>query len=289
MPELPEVETIRRDLARKLKGRCIRSVTVGPAKVTTPRGAAFQRLVAGAVVRGVRRRGKLLLFDLALSRGVAAMMLVHLKMTGQLVLTHKQKLIFGGHAIVGVSRVPNKYTHVTFHFTNADTLYFNDLRRFGYVKLVKPEEAKRVESTYGVEPLARAFTLSAFELVLRRRSRTTIKAALLDQRGVAGIGNIYADEACFRAHVKPSRRVATLSAAEQRSLWQAIKSVLVLSIKYRGTSFNTYVDAAGKTGGFWSHRFVYGRGGEQCRRCGTVLKRIVVVGRGTVYCANCQK
>jgi formamidopyrimidine-DNA glycosylase len=210
-------------------------------------------------------------------------------MTGQLVLRHRRQLIFGGHPIVGVTTVPNKYTHVEFRFTNGDVLYFNDLRQFGYIKLVSSAEAARVAAAYGMEPLAAGFTSRKFAELVATRPRAKVKAALLDQALIAGVGNIYADEACFRARVRPSRRVHTLLPAERRALWRALRDVLALSLKHRGTSFNTYVDSDGQTGGFWRYRQVYGRGGEPCRRCGGILKKTTVAGRGTVYCQRCQR
>lgn len=284
MPELPEVETIRRDLARKLKNVGIRRVTVHLPKITTPRGPAFARALRGAQIIRVKRRAKLLLLET--NRGV---IMIHLKMTGQLVLQNHGKIIFGGHPIAGVKTVPNKYTHVQFDLSNGNTLYFNDLRKFGYLKLLPVDEAAALLKHIGVEPLTTAFTPESFEAILARRKGAVLKAALLDQTGVAGVGNIYVDEACWRARVRPNRRVGSLKPGERRALWRAIREVLTLSIKHRGTSFNSYVDTDGATGGFWRYRQAYGRKGQPCRRCGTLIVKTVAAGRGTHYCPKCQK
>src|SRR3989344_1881692 len=192
MPELPEVETSRRDLDAKLRGARIRNVEVRLAKIVFPHGSAFARALRGVVIRGIRRRGKLLVFDMErrssqrhLPRrqvhsshkikavqfyGIGQLvMLIHLKMTGQLVLRHHKKIIFGGHTIVGAHELPNKYTHVIFYFTNGDKLYFNDLRQFGYLKLMTSAAAQKILDEYGLEPLSRDFTLEKFAEILKKR------------------------------------------------------------------------------------------------------------------------
>lgn len=312
MPELPEVETIRCDLDAKLRGARIAKIEVRLAKIVSPRGSAFARALRGAVIRDVHRRGKLLVFNMErrssqrhlfwqsvpyshktktvqFYRIGQLVMLIHLKMTGQLVLCHHKQIIFGGHTIVGAHELPNKYTHVIFYFTNGDTLYFNDLRQFGYLKLVTPTEGQKILDEYGLEPLSRDFTLPKFTEILKKRKNGRLKNVLMDQTIFAGIGNIYADESCFMARLRPSCRVSSLSEKEQRALWLAIKSVLKLAIKHRGTSFNTYVDSQGQAGNFVKYLKVYGRGGKPCKVCGTILKKIVLAGRGTVYCSRCQR
>lgn len=291
MPELPEVETIRRDLQR-LRGAVLDHVVVRLPKIVAPTAATFARVLKGATVTRIDRHAKLLAFHVRLQKAYQrhhdAVILVHLKMTGQLVLRDRRQLVFGGHPIVGATVVPNAYTHVEFHFDGGRTLYFNDLRQFGYVKLVTTSTAREAVAKLGVEPLTPAFSLQVFRDILKARQGRTLKAALLDQAGVAGIGNIYVDEACYRACVRPGRRVKSLSSTEQQLLWKAIRSVLALSVKHRGTSFNTYVDTDGKTGAFWRHRRVYGRKDEPCQRCKTQIRKTVVAGRGTHYCPHCQ-
>lgn len=287
MPELPEVETIRRDLARVLRGRTVRAFQVRKPKLL--RGASaqlFRRRVVGARILAVARRAKQLV--LTLSSGYT--LLVHLKMTGQLVLASPARALkVGGHPIVGVHGVPNRYTYVTLRLAGGGALYFNDVRQFGYWRLVPTPELPRVFSKIGPEPLSDEFTLSRFSASLARRRRTSIKAALLDQSVVAGIGNIYADESLFAARLKPSRRVMTLRAVEVATLWRSIRQVLRRAVAARGTSFNSYVDGLGRAGTYWDKRLVYGRRGESCPRCGRTIVRTVVAGRGTHYCKHCQR
>ena len=287
MPELPEVETIRRDLHEKLVGAVLRDVEVRLPKIVYPSKTFAQKLRGGRIT-DVRRRAKLLAIDFRVAHRNDLTLLIHLKMTGQLVLKHKQSIVFGGHPILGAKLLPNKYTHVIFYFRNGDILYYNDLRQFGYLKLVNRQRADRLFAAYGIEPLSTDFSLAHFETVLKGHPGIRLKALLLNQEYIAGLGNIYVDEACFRAKVRPDRTVKTLSTKEKKALWRAIKSVLGLSVKHRGTSFNTYVDADGRAGQFWKYLKVYGRTKEACKTCRTKLVRAVVAGRGTHYCPTCQ-
>ncbi len=286
MPELPEVETIKRDLSRRITGATIARVDVRLAKIVSPH-TGFSRRVQKAHIVSVSRRAKLLMLTLE-RRHEQHVLLIHLKMTGQLVLQHGEEIIFGGHPIIGATVLPNKYSHVIFHFTNGDVLYFNDLRQFGYMKLVSTDEAKKITDQYGIEPLSAAFTFEAFDRIIKTHRPTRLKPLLLDQRHIAGLGNIYVDEACFRAKVRPSRRAGSLSLKERRALWRAIKEIIALSVKHRGTSFNTYVDADGHAGRFWKYLKVYRRTKEACKVCGTTIVRTTLVGRGTHYCPKCQ-
>lgn len=286
MPELPEVETIRRDLDAALKGqRVIRFSVRRPKLLKSPR-SAFARYLVGARVTKVSRRAKQLVLEL--SSGYV--LLIHLKMTGQLVWRSPQgKLRVGGHPIAGVSGVPNRFTYITLSFKGGGALYFNDVRQFGYFKLVPQRELQQTFAKLGPEPLQREFTLEVFAATLKRRKRTSIKAALLDQSVVAGIGNIYADESLFMSKLKPSRKVAALRKAEVAKLHQSIRYVLTRAVKARGTSFNSYVDGLGRAGTYWAKRLVYGRAGLPCKSCGVLLKKTVVAGRGTTWCASCQR
>jgi formamidopyrimidine-DNA glycosylase len=284
MPELPEVETVRRDL-KVLVGKKIKQVEVRLKKFTTPAPKKFTKILSGSIVDKIDRRGKLLIFHLHNNLRLH----IHLKMTGQLVLQHKKKLVFGGHPIVNVSELPNKYTHVIFNFADGDILYFNDLRQFGYAKLLSKKESEEIISlNYGVEPLDKEFTPSYFGSVLKRRSKTTIKAFLFDQKLIAGLGNIYVDESCFRAGVRPDRLVNTLTTNEIEKLYKSIKQVLALAVKHRGTTFNNYVSVDGRAGKFWKYCKVYGRAGEPCKKCGIIIRKIKVAQRGTSYCPKCQ-
>ena len=292
MPELPEVETIRRDLMRVLRGKQIVSVRVRKPKLVRGVSAAvFSRRLRGQTVTDIRRRGKLLIFVLDTPD---LFLLVHLKMTGQLIFRSTQVFVGGGHGYPVVRRgeLPNSYTHVIFTFADGSTLYFNDLRQFGYMQLVSTEQLAAIEKAYGVEPLTAAFTPAELRRVLDARA-TALKNVLLDQRQIAGLGNIYVDESCFRAHVRPTRRAGRLSAQETTALHKAIRAVLQQAVTLRGTTFGSYRDGLGGAGKFISRLKVYGRAGEVCRRpacrqAGVVIQRVVVGGRGTAYCPNCQ-
>lgn len=284
MPELPEVETIARDLDNGLKRKKIIKIISADKKVfqLTP---AQAKKAAGKTVKAVRRRAKMIIIDLG-----DVKLLVHLKMTGQLVYRTKSSIIAGGHPFGrGYKILPNKFTRVIFKFNDQSVLYFNDIRRFGWVKLLSAADLSRLDETSGVEPLSRDFTLEFFKKFLTRKSRTTIKQALLDQKQLAGIGNIYADESLFMARLKPFRRVNTLKPAEIKKLWQTIPEILRYAIKHRGTSFNDYVDARGEAGGFSKYLKVYGRAGEKCKNCPGRVKKIKLGGRGTHWCQSCQK
>jgi formamidopyrimidine-DNA glycosylase len=286
MPELPEVETIRRDLSRRLIGKRLVGFEVKRPKLIKSPRPLFRRQAIGARIVSVGRRAKVLILTLSTEHAL----LIHLKMTGQLVYRSASgKLAVGGHPIQDVSGVPNRYTYVTFRFTDGSALYFNDVRMFGYIRLVPVAELPVIFSHLGPEPLLRSFTPGALVERLARRSRTSIKAALLDQTVVAGIGNIYADESLFVARLRPRRRVASLKDLDIRRLYRAIHSVLSSAVAARGTSMASYVDGLGRQGSYWRKRKVYGRAGEKCRRCGTILERTVVAQRGTTYCPGCQR
>lgn len=291
MPELPEVETIVRDLNRKLKNKKIVSVKSLDKKVFQLAAGEVKNIL-GKIIRGVRRRAKMIIFDLA-----DYYLIMHLKMTGQLVYKTGTSLIAGGHptrlpdgqvANQG-KELPNKFTRVIFRFNDKSTLYFNDVRRFGWIRLMAGDKFTEFNGQLGVEPLSPDFTLEFFKKVLSRKARTSIKQALLDQKYISGIGNIYADESLFLARIKPSRIVKTLSAAEIKKLWGAIPKILKYAIKHRGTSFNDYVDAQGEAGNFVKYLKVYGRAGEKCKSCGGTVKKIKLGGRGTHWCDKCQK
>lgn len=287
MPELPEVETIKNDLAEVLVGRTIADVDVRLPKMVRGDARSFRRRLRGQRIGSLARRGKLLIIEL---EGSNQYLLIHLKMTGQLIYRKADHVIAGGHSqsSMPVDSLPNKFSHIIFSLSDGATVYFNDLRQFGYVKLVSAQEKEDELSVYGVEPLAAAFTVDELRSRLKGR-RVAVKAALLDQSVIAGLGNIYVDEACWLAGVRPMRRAHRLRAREVAALHRAIRQVIRGAITHRGTTFNNYRDAHGRRGDYVRRLAVYGRAGQRCRRCRTtVLKRVVVAGRGTVYCSRCQ-
>jgi len=209
-------------------------------------------------------------------------------MTGQLIYQKKNKITAGGHGELDNKKLPNKFSHIIFTFSDNSQLFFNDMRQFGYMKIVDEKELDKILNQFGIEPLDKDFNLKTFKKVLQNR-KTNIKQLLLNQKLIAGIGNIYADEICFYAKVKPSRKVLTLNEAEIKKLYQGSKQILKTAIKKRGTTFNNYRDADGKQGSFVSFLKVYGRAGELCKRCKNgKIKKIKQGGRGTHYCPDCQ-
>ncbi len=277
MPELPEVETIRGDLQSLIVGREIISVHVLLPKLL--RGSSkqeFESRLKGCRFTGVGRRAKIII--LTLSSGDC--LLVHLKMSGRLV-----------YLPVEVER--EKHTHVIFALDNDYELRFVDMRQFGYIKLVDGCLLDQVSEIAGLgpEPLDQSFSEAVFARMIeeKKKSRRVIKALLIDQKFIAGIGNIYADEILHTSGIHPERQLASLSKRETESLYLAIISTLKVAIEFRGTTFDRYVDAVGRTGNYLEELRVYGRGGERCRECGSTIEKKKIAGRGTNFCPRCQK
>lgn len=299
MPELPEVETIKNDLNQFIVGKTIRSVDIRKPKMVQPTLRQFQTKLTGQTIKSITRRAKMLVFEL-----LDVYMLVHLKMSGQLIYQAGQKVLAtggppasafaqrlrAGHPIKdGGQNLPNKYSHVIFEFAGGSHLYFNDQRQFGWLKLTDTAGVQREMSKYGPEPLDRGFTLSKFNELLDQNARSKIKQFLMKQDKIAGIGNIYADEVCFLAGIRPTRVIRTLTKHERQKLYNSIRSILKLAIAKRGTSADKYVTGTGEPGGFLSYLKVYGRKGEPCKKCGTPITKIKLAQRGTHYCGECQK
>jgi formamidopyrimidine-DNA glycosylase len=274
MPELPEVETVRRQLHKELTGRKIRSVEVNYGGRLNVPADFFVATVAGRTVKAVERRAKLLI--IRLSGGWT--LLSHLKMTGLYRLVPK-----GAKA--------GKHDHLVFRLAGAHDLMFNDFRKFGFIRLYRDAEADAVVARegYGPEPLERAFTSTVFSTCLRRRPNGKVKQVLMDQQCVAGIGNIYADESLWAARVAPTRPVKKLKDTELARLHDSIVAALKASVKRRGTSAENFFDLYGRKGTNVKFLQAYGREGEPCARCGTPLKKVRLAGRGTVFCTKCQK
>ncbi|MBU0934880.1 MAG: bifunctional DNA-formamidopyrimidine glycosylase/DNA-(apurinic or apyrimidinic site) lyase [Spirochaetes bacterium] len=285
MPELPEVETVRRGLQELLVGRRISSIDCNWSKSFA---AAGNQSLIGAAFREIRRRGKLLMLELDNEHTL----LIHLKMTGQLVFVADNGLRFGaGHPSDSlVDQLPDASTRVIFFLDDA-RLFFNDQRKFGRIQLVANQEvpADSFLQRLGPEPLGPDFSKAGFGKALQRRSGTSIKAALLDQSVVAGIGNIYADEALWKARIHPDRRAGSLSPAELGRLFKAIPEVLQLSIDHGGSSDRNYVNAEGKRGAYLDFAAVFRRQGQSCPRCQSIIVKTRVAGRGTHLCPNCQR
>lgn len=270
MPELPEVETIVRGLRKPLVGHQITGVHVGcETLVASPEVKEFARGLVGQRILDVRRRGKYLIFTLSSGRSL----IVHLRMTGRLLIKDPGDEL-------------DKYDHLIFELDDGRELRFNEMRKLGRVYLV--DDADEVVGDLGPEPLDDDFTLAHFAALLSGR-RGKIKPLLLNQRFLAGVGNIYADEALFAAGIHPERRAETLTTEEIERLYHAIHQVLRQGIENRGTTLGAYRDAEGREGMNQGYLQVSRRTGQPCLRCGTPIERTVVGGRGTYLCPQCQK
>lgn len=293
MPELPEVETIRRGLGRLLPGKKILSaIHIDSPKSFPNPTAEVDSFMIGASVVGVRRRAKVLLIELDSDYTLV----VHLKMTGQLVYVDSSQSIEprfgGGHPTDSlIGQLPDRSTRVVVKFTDGSTLYFNDQRKFGWMRLVPTISVPDIDfmKRVGPEPLEIDFTAVQFIPRIRRRNNTTIKAAILDQSVLAGVGNIYADESLWGAKIHPSKRVRDVSDDQLAELLVQIKAVMTLSIEKGGSTDRNYVDAEGQRGSYLQFANVFRREGQPCNRCGTTIEKIRVAGRGTHVCPNCQK
>jgi formamidopyrimidine-DNA glycosylase len=273
MPELPEVETVRGSLERRVVGQKISSLAVGdyPLVLGGEDSAVVQANLAGRTIVALRRRAKYLIFDL--DDGTA--LTVHLRMTGRL-------------SAVPHGRAPLRFQRLSIAFESGLDLRFSDQRKFGRVVHLSPDDAKRLDERLGKEPLAADFTAEWLHGRLQRRPGK-IKAVLLDQKLVAGLGNIYADEALFVAGIHPARVANSLDQLEVRRLHRHVRAVLRAAIQRKGTTFSSFEDADGNQGEYGGALRVYGRGGKgRCPRCGALLERTVVGGRGTSFCPSCQ-
>lgn len=286
MPELPEVETVRAGLQGLTVGR-----TVSAAEHDTPKSFPnapddVRSFLIGAKVTAVRRRAKVLLIDLS----TEYTLVIHLKMTGQMVF--RGESVFGaGHpndSLIG--ELPDRSTRVTLTFSDGSHLYFNDQRKFGWMKLIPTLEVPNIDfmKKVGPEPLEADFTPAEFAQRFKRRAKTSIKAAILDQTVIAGVGNIYADESLWGAKIHPQRLVNTITEAEFGTLYTELRAVMNLAIEKGGSTDKNYVNAEGKRGSYMDFARVFRREGKACPRCGTTIIKFKAAGRGTHICPHCQ-
>ncbi|MDR1196768.1 MAG: DNA-formamidopyrimidine glycosylase [Candidatus Nomurabacteria bacterium] len=288
MPELPEVETVRRGLERLIVGRQVLEVQVYNEKSFQASRGDIKAFLIGARVIAARRRAKVLIIDLSSGYSLVA----HLKMTGQLVFRGDEAWAAGHPTDSFVAELPDRSTRVEFDFDDGAKLFFNDQRKFGWVKLLPTVEVENIDflRKVGPEPLSGDPKLyKVFLSNIRRRNNTTIKAAILDQTVVAGIGNIYADESLWAAKVHPATRVRDLSDAKLKLILKSAIAVMTKSIESGGSTMKNYIRADG-TKGNYLEKFasVFRREGQACPRCGTVIEKIRVAGRGTHICPKCQ-
>ena len=281
MPELPEVETIKLGLQKRIVGLKITKIQINSAKSFN----GSPNTVEGQKVFKVWRRAKILGIELD-----KIALLFHLKMSGQLIYDNGKRFI-GGHPTVDmVGKMPNSHTRVIFSFSDGSHLYFNDQRRFGWVRVV--ESGKIADEKFfnglGPEPLEKGFSSSILKQNLLKHKSLPVKVALMDQTVVSGVGNIYANEACFDAKIDPRKRIKELSDQQFKSLHRGVVKSLQDGIKYGGASRAHFVDAEGHKGYFLDYAFVYGKDKHPCKKCGNEIKKIQLGGRGTYLCPNCQ-
>jgi formamidopyrimidine-DNA glycosylase len=288
MPELPEVETVKRGLEKLIIGLEIKSVEHDWQKSFPNDPALVSEFLLNSTIVAVRRRAKVLMIDLS----TKYTLMIHLRMTGQLVYLKNNARFGAGHPNDSlISKLPDKSTRVTITFKNGSNLYFNDQRKFGWMKLLPTEliDEEPFMQKVGPEPLEIEFTDKIFINRVQRRSNTTIKAALLDQTVLAGIGNIYADESLWGAKIHPATLVKNVTNKKLKSLHKEIINVLNLSIDKGGSTDRNYVNAEGKKGSYIEFAKVFRRENLPCPRCHTIINKTRVAGRGTHICNRCQK
>lgn len=276
MPELPEVETVRRSLSKLLPHKKIAAVEIFKPQIVALGDDAGFAALAGQEFADFGRRGKYLIFTLKGSG--EQRLVVHLRMTGKL-LYHAEPLPLA------------KHDHARFTFTDGSELVYNDTRAFGRFWLTDEAGLAGISglATLGLEPLDEGFSAAYWRERIKKRPKAQVKAVLLDQHVVAGLGNIYADEVLFRAGIHPERKIAALTAADDERLAAAMREILTAAIANRGTTFRDYVDGNNQKGGYQQLLQVFQKQGEPCPNCGAPIERIKVAGRSSYFCPCCQK
>jgi len=282
MPELPEVETVRRVLSFKIINKKIRDVKILKQKL-------FQgnpKEIIGSKIVAIDRRAKVLFIKLSNGK----FLMVHLKMSGQLVWVSKAgERVSLGHPIpFSDNNLPGKTTHIIFSI-DGGKLFYNDLRQFGWIKLVDQKTVKKEWKKFGPEPFSKEFSKDYLKKIFSR-SKKAIKLFLLDQNKIAGLGNIYANEALFEAGINPLKPTNSLEEKEIDKLRRAIIKILKEGIKYKGSSAadEAYIQPTGEKGAYQEHFRVYQKQGQKCQKCNTLIKKVKIGGRGTFYCPKCQ-
>lgn len=285
MPELPEVETVRRQLEPNIVGKTIADVFCRRSKIVK-NDEKFTDAMIGLTFTAVKRNAKLLQFEFDDSEVV---MLCHLKMTGQLIFVDRDGMAGGGHSLTESDlKLPHKHTHVGFTLNDASKLYYNDMRMFGWLHRTTPSVQAEAVNKYGIEPGKPEYTEARFVEGFANR-RTTVKALLLNQKVYAGLGNIYVDEACFRAGVRPDSIANKVPLEKIKLLHKTTEEVILESVKMGGTTFYNFVQTDGKRGNYYDVLKVFDRNGQACLECGTIIEKIKCAGRGTHFCPKCQK
>ena len=287
MPELPEVETVVRGLNRLILKKKIAQVKHDWPKSFPNLEKDVNDFMIGAEISKVQRRGKAIIIKL--NNGWA--LVTHLRMTGQMVYRGEENWGAGHPNDDFLNDLPNKSTRVEIDFEDQTKLFFNDQRKFGYMKLLPEPEIEELSffQKLGPEPLEDNFTVEIFKERLLRKKNSLIKPTILDQSVIAGVGNIYADEALWRAKIHPETRIKDFSNVDFENLHESIRFVMNKSIEKGGSTDRNYVNADGSRGNYLEYAAVYHKNGQPCKRCGTEISKIRVGGRGTHFCENCQK
>lgn len=285
MPELPEVETVRRDLAEVLPGRAIKTAEIFDRKLASD-PIALCAEITGKIFSEPERRGKYLILPF---ERFDKQLVIHLRMTGQIIYRETNMVFASGHpAKIAIGLLPDKHTRMRIMLDDGGEVFFNDQRRFGTVALMAPSELSEKLAPFGIEPGTKDWSFDRFARVFTGR-KAPIKSLLLNQTLIFGLGNIYADEACHRASLLPMRPAASLSAKEIERLFAACGEVIAEAVELRGTSMRDFVDSHGIEGGFAEKLRVYRRTGHDCPGCGHPIARGKCAGRGTHFCPVCQK
>ncbi len=274
MPEMPEVESIKRTLEKNINGQVIKNVIVLlPRMIKYPDSISYVKMLSGHKIKQIQRRGKYLIMQM----DNEIMAVFHLRMTGRLCYVNKNKQ-------------EDKYERIIFELNNGDKLIYADTRTLGTLYCIKPGELDKIKGLYelGPEPLSAEFTLEYLQSKLKN-NRGKIKSFLLNQKNIAGLGNIYVDESLFLAGIYPETKACNINKKKAGKLIEAVNKVIKDGINDGGTTFRDYVNGKGEKGTHQEKLFVYGRDKKQCKKCGTIIEKIKVGGRGTCFCPHCQK
>lgn len=280
MPELPEVETIRRGLQEKIKDKQIKNIAINVAKIVKkPSLEEFITKIKGKKIKKIDRRGKYIIVHL----GSEDKLIVHLGMTGLLIYPYDNN--------IAKKEINPKHNHIIITFTDNSQLVFNDVRRFGKIYLVSNINEIKTLSKLGVEPLEDYFTEEVFIQILNKKKNSKVKSFLMKQEFITGLGNIYANEVLYRSNIHPLRLISSLNQEEVKNLYQQIKLVLSEAIELRGSTVSdeAYRDTDNQKGNYAKKLQVYARKGEICIKCGYPIEVIRIEGRSSFFCSQCQK
>ncbi len=282
MPELPEVETIRRQLDEVLRGKVLTDIEVLREKSFS----GVPKRILGFEIEEVKRRSKVIQI---VFKNIEDSVIIHLKMTGQLIYITGEKRISGGHPSPDwVGELPSKHTRAVWTFKDGSKLFFNDMRVFGWMRVVDKDKYEKEAKSLVPDVIDKEFTREYF-FDLLKKTKKPIKLLLLDQDKIGGLGNIYVNDALYDAEIRPDRKADSLNPKESQKLHDSVIKIIKLGIKYGGASASNYVQVTGLGGTYQDYFLVYKKEGQVCKRCGDKIKKMKQGGRGTFYCPGCQK